>query len=121
MSENVALAKTPSANGADAQTVQAGLASTSSNPNGHGAPRANRPPNRNVAVQSSTNKYFEGATPKLGAILALCSENIIKKVNYDCFLEKLAIYVVNEFKNGDSIVETTKTKCYDSRRFSEGK
>ena len=40
--------------------------------------------------------------------MALCSENMNKKVNYDRFLEKLAIYVVDEFKYGDSIVEVTK-------------
>ena len=60
------------------------------------------------SVQTSTNRDFEGATPKLGAVLALRSENINKKVNYDRFLEKLAIYVVNEFRNDDSIVEVTR-------------
>ena len=60
------------------------------------------------SAQTSTNRYFEGATPKLGAVLALRSENTNKKVNYDRFLEKLAIYVVNELKNGDSLMEVTK-------------
>ena len=108
MSENVTPADTPSANITDVRNTQLGLVSTPSNPNRYGAPRSNRHSNRNVNVQSSTNIYFEGATPKLGTVLALRSENINKKVNYDRFLEKLAIYVVNELRNGDSIVEVTR-------------
>ena len=73
--------------------------------------RTSRP--RLTAMQSSTSKDFEGATPKIGAILALRSENITKKANYDVFCEKLAIYVMNELKNGDAIVEVTKTHDAD--------
>ena len=62
MSENVAPAVTPSANVNDAPVA-----------NGHGAWRVNRPPNRNMAVQSSTHRDFEGVTPKLGSVLALRS------------------------------------------------
>ena len=40
--------------------------------------------------------------------MALRSENVTRKVNYDKFLKKLGIYVVNELKNGDSIIEITK-------------
>ena len=31
-----------------------------------------------------------------------------KKVNYDQFCEKLYTYIMNTFKNGDSVVEVTK-------------
>ena len=92
----------------DTQNAQAGLSTTPSNANGNVTQRNSRPPNRTGTVQSTTNRDFEGATPKLNAILALRSENITKKVNYDRFLEKLAIYVINELKNGDYIIEVTK-------------
>ena len=97
MAENVEPAVVPRAHVANSPVA-----------NGHGARRGNRPLNRNMAVQPSGHRDFEGATPKLGAVLALRSENIIKKVNYDRFLEKLAIYVVNELRNGDAIVEITR-------------
>ena len=92
----------------DATEAQAALTSTPSNPSVNITPRTNRPPNRNVNQQSSTSRDFEGATPKLGAILALRSENITLKTNYDRFLEKLATCIVNELKDGDFIVEITK-------------
>ena len=57
---------------------------------------------------SSTPRDFEGATPLVGGILGLRSENMIKKVNYDQFCEKLYTYIVNNFKNGDAIVEVTR-------------
>ena len=65
--------------------------------------------NRTPVVQPSTNRDFESATPKSGTVLDLCSENI-KKENYDQFLDKLAISVVNEFKNDDSLVEVIKNQ-----------
>ena len=107
MSEGVTPMEAPSMNNSDAQNEQLGTSTNTSNQNGNGFPRANRPSNRVSTVQSSTNRDFEGATPKLGAVLALRNENVNKKMNYDRFLEKLAIYMVNELKNGDSIVEIT--------------
>ena len=101
-------AENPAASHTDTQSAQTRLATTPSNANGNGTARTTRPSNRTGTVQSSTSRDFEGATPKLSAILALRSENITKKVNYDRFLEKLAIYVVNELKNGDSIIEVTR-------------
>ena len=86
MSENVTPTETPNVNAPDTQNAQAGLTSTPSDHNGNGALRANRLSNRNLVVQSSTNRDFKGATPKLGAVLALRSENINKNVNYDRFL-----------------------------------
>ena len=86
-----------SMNNSDAQNERLGTSPNTSNQNGNGFPRANRPSNRVSTVQSSTNRDFEGATPKLGAVLALRNENVNKKMNYDRFLEKLAIYMVNEF------------------------
>ena len=50
--------------------------------NANGTGRTTRPNNRSGPV-SSTPRDFEGATPKIGGILALRSENMAKKVNYD--------------------------------------
>ena len=47
--------------------------------------------------------------PKIGGILALRSENMTNKVNYDIFCEKLGVYIMNEFKGGENVVEVTKT------------
>ena len=38
---------------------------------------------------------------------------MIKKVNYDKFCEKLHIYIMNKFNNGDAIVEVTKKHSAD--------
>ena len=102
MSENLTPAENSPARNPDTQNAQA------PNANRNVTPRTNRPSNRTRSVQSTTNRDFEGATPKLNAILALRNENLTKKVNYDHFLEKLAIYIINELKNGDSIIEITK-------------
>ena len=104
MSSNTTPLDSPGETATDVQNAQAELASTS----GNVTQRASRSTNRNGTVQSSTKRDYEGATPKLGAILALRSENVTKKVNYDRFLEKLQIYIINELKNGDSIIEVTK-------------
>ena len=64
-------------------------------------PRFNHP-------QSSTPRDFAGATPKIGGILALRSENITNNVTYDKFCEKLKAYIMNKFKGGENIVEVTK-------------
>ena len=66
------------------------------------------PNNCSVVTHRSTPRYLEGATPKIGGISALRSENMIKKVDYNKFCEKLHTYIMNEFKNVDAIVEVTK-------------
>ena len=67
--------------------------------------RSSRRPNTNF---TSTSRDFEGVTPKIGGVLALRSENMLKKVNYDIFCEKLGVYMMNEFKGGENVVEVTK-------------
>ena len=39
--------------------------------------------NNRTGPVSSTPRDFEGATPQIGGILAIHSENMIKKVDYD--------------------------------------
>ena len=67
--------------------------------------RNSRRPNTNF---TSTPRDFEGVTPKIGCVLALCSENMLKKVNYAIFCKKLGVYIMNEFKGGENVVEVTK-------------
>ena len=64
--------------------------------------------NNSTGPVLSTPKNFKGATPQIRRILALRSENMLKKVNYDKFCKKLHTYIANNFKNGDAIVEVTR-------------
>ena len=74
--------------------------------------------NRPVNVQSNTPRDYAGTVPKIGGILALCSENLNNKVNYDVFYEKLGVYIMNEFKNGEHIVQVVKDPSADVLSFT---
>ena len=80
-------------------------------------PASRRKPTRNPRRQNTafinTPKYFEGVTPKIGGILALRSEIMNKKVNYDIFCEKLGVYIRNDFKCGENAVEVTRNHAID--------
>ena len=67
-----------------------------------------RTPRRPNTASTNTPRDFKGAMPKIGGILALRSENMTNKVNYDIFCEKLGVYIMNEFKGGENVVEVTK-------------
>ena len=97
--------QTPSAENSDVQGDSQRRTNQNSNQNVSG--RHTRTNNRSGPV-SSTPRDFEGATPRIGGILALRSENMTKKVNYDQFCEKLSTYIMNVFKNGDCVVEVTR-------------
>ena len=43
-------------------------------------------PRRTNAESNNTPKVFEGATLRIGGVLAIRNENVTKKVNYDVFL-----------------------------------
>ena len=62
---------------------------------------------------SSTLRNFEGSTPNIGGVLALRSENVTKKVNYDKFCEKLRSYIMREFKGGEYVVDILKDPSVD--------
>ena len=81
-----------------------------------GSGRPVRLSNRNGPILSNP-RDFEGAKLKIGGILALQSENMTKKVNYDQFFEKFYIYIMNNFRNRDAIVEVTKKLRNDYSRF----
>mmetsp|Transcript_11443 Transcript_11443/g.16185 ORF Transcript_11443/g.16185 Transcript_11443/m.16185 type:complete len:133 (-) Transcript_11443:2152-2550(-) len=65
-------------------------------------------PNNHTDPVLSTPRDFKGATPNIGGILALRNKNMTKEGNYDQFCEKLNIYIMNNVKNGDAVVEVTK-------------
>ena len=69
--------------------------------------------NRSGNVVTSTSKDFAGATPKIGGILALHSENVTKQINYDIFCKKLGTCLMNEIKNGDDVFEITIYHNFD--------
>ena len=75
--------------------------------------RGNRAQNRYAGLQSTSNRDFAGATPKIGGVLGLRSENVTKKISYDLFREKLGTYVMTEFKNGDAVFPVTKDHNVD--------
>ena len=72
-----------------------------------------RTPRRPNTASTNTPRDFKGAMPKIGGILALRSENMTNKVNYDIFCEKLGVYIMNEFKGGENVVEVTKNYAVD--------
>ena len=80
-------------------------------------PASRRNPARNPRHPNtaSTNlpRDYAGVTPKIGGILALRSENMTNKVNYDIFCEKLGVYIMNDFKGGENVVEVTKNHAID--------
>ena len=49
----------------------------------------------------------------------LWSENMTNKVNYDSFCEKLNIFIMNEFKGGENVVEVTQNPSIDIISFFE--
>ena len=63
---------------------------------------------RGNAVITSTHRDFKGATPELGGVLALRSENVIAKTNYDKFCEILRTYIMKEMRGGEYVVDITK-------------
>ena len=89
------------------QTVGSGQATEPATAFIRNPSRAPRPTN---TAQTTTPRDFGGATPKIGGILALRSENMTHKVNYDIFCEKLGIFIMNEFKGGENVIEAIKKK-----------
>ena len=59
------------------------------------------------------HRYFIGATTKIDGVLFLRSENMTQKVNYDNFCEKLNVYMMNEFKGGENMIEDTTDTSFD--------
>ena len=69
--------QTPPAERSNSEDIQRIMNPNSNAANSNGTGRPTQPNNRSVPV-SSTPRDFEGATPKIGGILALRSENMTK-------------------------------------------
>ena len=64
--------------------------------------------NRNINIQSSESVTFEGACPDIGAVAALCTEKINKKVPFAVFAEKVADYVITNYKYRSDVENTIR-------------
>ena len=60
---------------------------------------------RNDSRNNTSTRDFEGTTPKIGGVLGLRSENVTKKIAFDVFCEKVGIYIMKEFNNGENVIE----------------
>ena len=71
-------------------------------------PRSLRRDTRPNNVSPSTQRDFKGATPDIGGVLALRSENVAVKTSYDKFCEKLETYLMKQLKGGEHVIEILK-------------
>ena len=78
------------------------------NSGGGNRPRPNRTNDRLSAARGSSEKDFAGATPQIGGVLGLRSENVTRKIPFDVFLEKMETYIMNEMRQGEHLVDITK-------------
>ena len=91
-----------------------GGSSTSNNNN-----RSNRNNNRFRNVGNHATRTFEGAEPKVGAVLGLRSERFDKKVTFEVFKEKMINYIGREMEMGDDIVCIIKTGADPQDKFDK--
>jgi len=75
--------------------------------------RNTRNTSRYGGVRGPSERDFSGATPQIGGVLALRSENTTRKVPYEVFLKKLETYIMNEMKQGGHLVGITKNPNAD--------
>ena len=76
-------------------------------------------PGPQILHRRRRQKIFKELRQKIGGILALWSENMTNKVNYDSFCEKLKIFIMNEFKGGENVVEVIQNPSIDVISFFE--
>jgi len=67
----------------------------------------------------SNSRQFEGAEPRVGAVLASSSERIDKKLPFEQFKDKLVNYVGSVFENGDDIVCIVKSRTNTKPAFDK--
>ena len=54
------------------------------------------------------DKNYKVGTPEVGRILALCTDNLTKKLTFDTFWEKLAAYINKELTHATDVVCVVK-------------
>ena len=59
-------------------------------------------------VVYSVIQRYEGDTPEVGGVLALCTENATKKLTLDIFREKLATYINKNLTHATNVVRIVK-------------
>jgi len=69
--------------------------------------RDNRNDQQRDAHITSVTKGYEGDTPELGGVLGLHTENVDKKVSFHVFCEKLGIYIMKNFDQGEDVFSIT--------------
>jgi len=75
--------------------------------------------NNNNSVQSTESNNFEGSCPEVGAVAALRTEKITKKVPFAVFAEKVADYVITNYKYGSDVESTIRELTDPFSGFSE--
>ena len=58
---------------------------------------------RNYSRNNTSTRDFEGATLMIDGVLGLRSKNVTKKIAFDVFCEKVGIYIMKEFNNGETL------------------
>lgn len=64
--------------------------------------------NRNNGVQSTESINFEGSCPEIGAVATLQTEKINKKVTFAIFAEKVADYIITNYKYSSDVERTIR-------------
>ena len=102
MSDSAEVATTAPSAGAENNATSNSSESNTNNP----ARRRNNRRNVNVDL---VNKSFEGETPDIGAVLALKSEKVDKKLTFDSFREKLSDFLMKKLDHAKDVVAIVKT------------
>ena len=90
------------------QNPRSNLTATGMNLGTDTRPRYPRSDTRLNNIATSAQRDFKGATPDIGGVLALRSENVSVKTNYDKFCERLETYLMKELKGGEHVIEILK-------------
>jgi len=85
-----------------------------------GTGRGARNSRRYLGMRNDSNsRQFEGAEPKVGAVLVLSSERIDKKLPFEQFKDKIVNYVGRVFENGDDVVCILKSRTNPKPAFDK--
>ena len=79
--------------------------------------RGNINRNNNRTLVDIEEMNYEGDTPEVGGILALCTENLTNKLTFDTFQEKLATYINKELTHATDVVCVVKHMKYPKINF----
>ena len=95
------------------QNPRSNLTATGMNLGTDTRPRNSRKDTRLNNIATSAQRDFKGATPDIGGVLTLRSENVSVKTNYDKFCERLETYLMKELRGGEHVIEILKDPTID--------